>query len=320
MQLVLERRAERSTLIAVASPLIAIALTLITISILFAILGKNPIHALQVYFLDPLLDPYTLSEIAVKASPLVMIGVGLSLCYLANVWNIGAEGQFVIGAVCGSWLAVVTQGTGAGPWVLPAMLVAGRARRRALRADPGAVQGALRGERNPHQPHAGLCRRTDPRLSGARAVARSERLQLSHHRRFRPQRHGAGAVRRQPRARRLPDHACRGGGGGGDAGAHHQGLRNPRGRRRAQGGALCRLQVRPARHLHLHGVGRARRALPASSRWPGRSGTCSRASRRATASPPSSSPSSAGSIRSASLLQGCSWRSPSSAAKARRFR
>ena len=82
-------------------------------------------HALQVYFIDPLIDPYSLSEIAVKASPLVMIGVGLSLCYLANVWNIGAEGQFLIGAVCGSWLAVVTHGTGAGPWVLPAMLVLG---------------------------------------------------------------------------------------------------------------------------------------------------------------------------------------------------
>jgi simple sugar transport system permease protein len=125
MQLVLERRAERSTLIAIASPMIAIALTLITISILFAILGKNPAYALKVYFIDPLLDPYTLSEIAVKASPLVTIGVGLSLCYLANVWNIGAEGQFIVGAVCGSWLAVVTQGTDAGPWVLPAMLVAG---------------------------------------------------------------------------------------------------------------------------------------------------------------------------------------------------
>ena len=125
MQLVLERRAERSTLIAITSPLIAIALTLVTISIVFAILGKNPIHALQVYFFDPLVDPYSLSEIAVKASPLVMIGVGLSLCYLANVWNIGAEGQFVIGAVCGSWLAVITQGTGAGPWVLPAMLILG---------------------------------------------------------------------------------------------------------------------------------------------------------------------------------------------------
>src|SRR6201994_990849 len=128
MQLVLEKRAERSNVIALVSPLIAIGLT---ISILFAILGKNPVLALGVYFIDPLTDSYSLQEIAVKATPLVMIGVGLALCYLANVWNIGAEGQFLIGAVAGSWLAVKTQGTDAGPWVLPAMLVS------------GAVAGAL---------------------------------------------------------------------------------------------------------------------------------------------------------------------------------
>ena len=62
----------------------------------------------------------------VKATPLVMIGIGLSLCYLANVWNIGAEGQFVIGAVAGSYLAVKTQGTDVGAWVLPAMLCSAR--------------------------------------------------------------------------------------------------------------------------------------------------------------------------------------------------
>src|SRR5665647_1665459 len=127
MQLVLERRAERSTKIAILSPLIAIALTLITMSILFAILGKNPIAALSVYFVEPLTDPFTLMEIAVKATPLVMIAIGLSLCYLANVWNIGAEGQFLVGAVAGSWIAVKTQGTDAGHWVLPAMLVLGAA-------------------------------------------------------------------------------------------------------------------------------------------------------------------------------------------------
>jgi ABC-type uncharacterized transport system permease subunit len=125
MRLVLERRAERSATIAIASPLIAIALTLVTMSVLFAALGKNPIAALTVYFIDPLTDSYSLQEIAVKATPLVMIAVGLSLCYLANVWNIGAEGQFLIGAVAGSWLAVKTQGTDAGPWVMPAMLVLG---------------------------------------------------------------------------------------------------------------------------------------------------------------------------------------------------
>ena len=92
MQLVLEKRAERSNTIALVSPLIAIGLTLVTMSILFAILGKNPITALGVYFIDPLTDSYSLQEIAVKATPLVMIAIGLSLCYLANAWNIGAEG------------------------------------------------------------------------------------------------------------------------------------------------------------------------------------------------------------------------------------
>jgi len=125
MQLALERRAERSTTIAIASPVIAIVLTLVTMAILFAALGKNPITALTVYFIDPLTDSYSLIELVVKATPLVMIAVGLSLCYLANVWNIGAEGQFLIGAVCGSWLAVKTQGSDAGAWVLPAMLVLG---------------------------------------------------------------------------------------------------------------------------------------------------------------------------------------------------
>src|SRR6266700_2181973 len=107
MQLVLEKRAERSNTIALVSPLIAIGLTLVTMSILFAILGKNPIAALGVYFIDPLTDSYSLQEIAVKAAPLVMIGIGLSLCYLANAWNIGAEGQFLIGAAAGALYALI---------------------------------------------------------------------------------------------------------------------------------------------------------------------------------------------------------------------
>jgi simple sugar transport system permease protein len=125
MRLVLEPRAERSTAAAIASPLIAVGLTLLVMSILFAFLGKDPLNALAVYFLQPLTDSYSLQEMAVKASPLVMIAIGLALCYLANVWNIGAEGQFVIGAVAGSYLAVKTQGTDVGAWVLPAMLVLG---------------------------------------------------------------------------------------------------------------------------------------------------------------------------------------------------
>ena len=135
MQLVLEKRAERSNTIALVSPLIAIGLTIVTMSILFAILGKNPISALGVYFIDPLTDSYSLQEIAVKATPLVMIAIGLSLCYLANVWNIGAEGQFLVGAVAGSWLAVKTQGTDAGLLGAARDAAARRGGGRAVRAD-----------------------------------------------------------------------------------------------------------------------------------------------------------------------------------------
>jgi simple sugar transport system permease protein len=125
MRLVLERRQERSVFVALLSPVLAIALTLGVGAILFALLGKPPIQALKIYFVDPLTDPWAIQEIIVKATPLVLIATGLALCYLANAWNIGAEGQFLIGAICGGWLAVKTHGTDAGYWVLPAMLVLG---------------------------------------------------------------------------------------------------------------------------------------------------------------------------------------------------
>jgi simple sugar transport system permease protein len=127
MRLALERRSERSLAIALLSPLLAIALTLATGAALFALLGKPPLQALRIYFFDPLTDAWALQEIAVKATPLVLIGIGLSLCYLANGWNIGAEGQFLLGAITGGWVAVATHGTNAGYWVLPAMLVLGAA-------------------------------------------------------------------------------------------------------------------------------------------------------------------------------------------------
>ncbi len=62
---------------------------------------------------------------AVKATPLVLIAVGLALCYQSNNWNIGAEGQFLAGALAGAFVAILTHGTPNGPWVLPAMLLCG---------------------------------------------------------------------------------------------------------------------------------------------------------------------------------------------------
>ena len=125
MRLVLERRAETPLLLKLGSPLLAVALTLVSAIVIFAALGKDPWIAVQVYFILPLSDFWGIQEVAVKATPLVLIALGLSLCYRSNNWNIGAEGQFLVGAMAGGWLALATHGAPNGPWVLPAMLAAG---------------------------------------------------------------------------------------------------------------------------------------------------------------------------------------------------
>jgi ABC-type uncharacterized transport system permease subunit len=125
MRLVLEQRTETPLALRIFSPLLAVALTLVSAVLLFLLLGQDPIEALSVYFLLPLSDAFGLQELAVKATPLVLISVGLALCYRSNNWNIGAEGQFLAGAMTGGWLAVVTHGAPQGAWLLPAMLAAG---------------------------------------------------------------------------------------------------------------------------------------------------------------------------------------------------
>jgi general nucleoside transport system permease protein len=89
------------------------------------ILGRSPLAAFKVYVSDPLQDPWALQELVVKATPLALIAIGLSYCFRANLWNIGAEGQYVIGAIFGGWLALATHGSEAGAWVLPLMMVLG---------------------------------------------------------------------------------------------------------------------------------------------------------------------------------------------------
>jgi simple sugar transport system permease protein len=125
MRLILEKRTETPLALKLGSPLLAIALTLVSAVIIFAALGQDPWIALNVYFIMPLSDSWGLQEVAVKATPLVLISVGLALCYRSNNWNIGAEGQFLVGAMAGSWLALATHGAPQGPWLMPAMLVAG---------------------------------------------------------------------------------------------------------------------------------------------------------------------------------------------------
>ncbi len=124
MRIELERRTRVSTLFSALSPLLALGLTLVFGGIMFWMLGKEPVSALYSFFVEPLLEVWSLHELAVKAAPLIMIGVGLAICYNSNNWNIGAEGQFTIGAITGSILPVLYPDWHS-PMILPAMLVMG---------------------------------------------------------------------------------------------------------------------------------------------------------------------------------------------------
>lgn len=134
MRIELERRSRQSSLFAIVSPLLALALTVFFGGIMFAMLGKDPVSALYSFFIEPLLEVWSLHELAVKAAPLILIGVGLSVCYRSNNWNIGAEGQFIAGAIVGSILPI-TFYEWTSPLLLPMMLVMG--------AIGGAAYGAI---------------------------------------------------------------------------------------------------------------------------------------------------------------------------------
>ncbi len=120
----LEPRPQASRLWAVASPLLALVITVVIGVILFVALGKDPVRGLQMFFWEPLRSAYALGELTVKATPLLLIALGLAVCFRSNVWNIGAEGQFVIGAICAGGVALLADKDGS-RWIVAAILLAG---------------------------------------------------------------------------------------------------------------------------------------------------------------------------------------------------
>ena len=100
---------------AVLSPLVALAITVLAGALLFALLGKAPGQALALFFVEPLRSARGWSELSIKATPLLLIALGLAVSFRANVWNIGAEGQFIAGALAATAVALqATEQTGRG--------------------------------------------------------------------------------------------------------------------------------------------------------------------------------------------------------------
>lgn len=124
MRLRLEPRPEPSRVAGLVSPLVAALATLIVGFVLFTALGRDPLVAFHAFFIKPVESAYGVSELLLKASPLMLIATGLAVGYRANVWNIGAEGQLLLGAVAGGGLALAFADSDS-PLLLPAMIVAG---------------------------------------------------------------------------------------------------------------------------------------------------------------------------------------------------
>ena len=122
----LEKRPTPSKTWTYLTPLVAVLATMVAGGLMFALLGKDPFEAIRTIFWDPLFNEqfasYSRPQLLVKAAPLILIAVGLSLGFRAGVWNIGAEGQFVIGAIAAGGVALLA-GKETGRWIVVAVLL-----------------------------------------------------------------------------------------------------------------------------------------------------------------------------------------------------
>jgi ABC-type uncharacterized transport system permease subunit len=124
----LEARQAPSSLMSALSPLIALAVTVVVASVLFFGLGKDPVRSLSVFLFEPFHGVRALTELGLKSTPLILCSLGLALCFRSNIWNIGAEGQFLLGAIAGGGLALweTTSGVAISRWAFfPMLIVAG---------------------------------------------------------------------------------------------------------------------------------------------------------------------------------------------------
>ena len=130
----LEPRARPSKIMRWTAPLIAIVATLLAGSFLFWALGKPVLESFHVFFIQPMMTSNGWSEMLIKACPLILIAEGLAIGFKARIYNIGAEGQLIMGALAGGGVAIYMEGSES-QWVIPAMILAG--------AIGGALWGAL---------------------------------------------------------------------------------------------------------------------------------------------------------------------------------
>ncbi|CUH62800.1 beta-methylgalactoside transporter inner membrane component [Thalassovita autumnalis] len=123
----LEKRPQPSQAWTYLTPLLAVVLTMVVGGALFAWLGKDPLVAIKTIFWEPLFSEFAFyyrPQLLVKGAPLVLIAIGLSLGFRAGIWNIGAEGQYIMGAIVGAGVGLAFYPMEAF-YIFPLMVIAG---------------------------------------------------------------------------------------------------------------------------------------------------------------------------------------------------
>ena len=177
MRIRLEKRLTPSRFMQVATPIASVLLTMALGAIIFQLIGFDGPRAIYETFITPIVASYKWQDVATKAAPLIIIALGLSLGNQAKIWNIGAEGQYIIGALAGAGVAFALPDA-QGFWILPADDRGGHRGRHGVGGDPGLLEDALPGVRGAVDPDAGLCRAAGAQLSGQRPVEGPERPQF----------------------------------------------------------------------------------------------------------------------------------------------
>lgn len=124
MRIKFEKRTEFSRKMLFAVPLITITLTVFVSSLLLLALGKSPVQTMHSFFIAPFENFYSITEIFLKFGPLLLIAQALAIGFRAKVWNIGAEGQMIMGAIMASAVPVYLVDS-TSIFLLPAMIVMG---------------------------------------------------------------------------------------------------------------------------------------------------------------------------------------------------
>ena len=125
----------KQRLLVILTPIIAIALALLVGAVIIAALGKDPIRGYFMLFYGSLGSPQKIAQSLVTACPLIFTSLAAAFAYKCGVYNLGGEGQFIMGAVAAAAFCALTGVEG----------VAGTLGALAVGAAVGAAWGALPG-------------------------------------------------------------------------------------------------------------------------------------------------------------------------------